>query len=179
MGICGFALGMGAYYFAKNTSKGLIKTSLIVFLIGIIGCFLGYLKVGNALFNDSLRYVCWKWSFDWWFENGNKLIGTGLGSFWGLGPYIQILKGYQIGNYYTFMHSDILQTVFEMGMVGLILMAIAIYKCVEKTFNRPWLWSTVVVCLSQLMFNEGVRYILSAIIMLAIFRVALEEENVS
>lgn len=80
----------------------------------------------------------WTVLFRSWRDLFNPLIGSGNGSFHIWGPTIQHWDGTRL-NYYLWMHCDILQTLFELGVIGLALWANAFIFMVINLRNKP-LW---------------------------------------
>ena len=63
------------------------------------------------------------------------LIGKGPATFWAISTYRQAHESFQLDNgYYFFMHSDILQYLFEYGIFGFIFLIAAVPF---KKLNKP------------------------------------------
>jgi O-antigen ligase len=79
-----------------------------------------YLAVKAVLSSSSLshgRFELWTPFMRWFIVNAYHLVGTGLGSFeW----YAQFIYNDKSGAY-TFLHNDLLQLLFETGIIGLVL----------------------------------------------------------
>lgn len=114
------------------------------FLLLPISLFTLYYFIDPLLFSDSLRFVCWRWSMHWWWDNANHWIGTGMGTFSVLGPYIQSITQQQIGNWYIEMHNDWLQLLFEFGYIGLsVVLSFVTYVIYKARHDRHLLASIV------------------------------------
>lgn len=191
-GMGGLCLGLLVAVMAMRTAP-FKKTPLLV--APVVIAFVGYLYIGKAMFSDSLRFICWEWSFDWWYANASKYFGTGIGTFWGLGPWIQIkdlaeaCNGatveqckraeflFQKNNYYTFMHNDWGQLLFEGGIVGLLIGAWAFIKSVLGSIGKPWLLSSIAVFAATSFINMPSRYVLTAVTGACLLRIATEKFN--
>lgn len=194
VGIGGFCLAILINNILEKEDSR-IKSIGLTFSFAILFFSVGYLYVGNQLFSDSLRFICWDWSWNWWKVGANKLFGTGAGTFWGLGPWIQIKelalacdgslaqtascaiakKVYQENNYYTFMHNDWLQSLFEYGFVGLSFFTITFFRCIQRSFSKPWLISSVITFSAVSFINMPARYVLTSIAGLCFLRMATEK----
>jgi len=190
VGIGAVALGIITMAFFSKKFKPILLLLSIMFSIS------AFLFVGEGIFSDSLRVICWNWSMDWWSQSANHLFGTGIGTFWGIGPWIQdteLIKAcasgdskicesakflYQEKNYYTFMHSDWLQLLFEGGFVGLILGYGVFITALVKSFNRPWLFASILVFSATATINMPTKYVITSIIGVLLLRMSLlKEEN--
>jgi len=132
-------LGLMAYsYVLHSTSTPILAVivALIVFFFfhsregrGVAGFLLVLTCVPVLLVQKLLspgdRLMQWKIFFNYWRENINWLFGAGNGSFYVLGPVLQQING-GVTDYFVWMHSDVLQTLFELGFVGFVLWGIAI-----------------------------------------------------
>lgn len=71
-------------------------------------------------------------------EAGSWLFGNGPGSFWAIFPNLQVDIGWIPDGFFVFLHNDILQGIFEFGLIGLIpwvlVYAISIRRCF--TYSR-------------------------------------------
>lgn len=138
------ALTMGvvglSYFFARY------KFSFKAFKVAMLACtppglaFLayGYHLDGFRFFSTNGRGYIWKIAYDYFIEKGSLLFGFGLGTTSIVIPaaqtedYIknQIATGGkfldQRMDIFLFLHSDILQTGFEQGLIGLVLWGIAL-----------------------------------------------------
>lgn len=192
MGIGGLALSAFVYSLLRK-DKTIVVAGLLISCAILIGA---YYFLGERFVSDSGRILCWKWSFDWWFKGANLLLGTGLGSFWVIGPHIQQTTTewicghwgpsatceaakiqYQYNNLYLFMHSDWLQVLFETGIVGFLIAVIAYVISLIKSIDKDWLFIAVVSVGAQCAGNMVVRYTLPALATLIIFRYSLEKNK--
>lgn len=93
----------------------------------------GYALMGGGLLSDSGRFGMWSRAITFWLEQGHIWMGFGLGSSAAWLPYIQQVTHYAHSNfYYPFFHSDWIQILFELGMIGFMLtlipVSIALYR---------------------------------------------------
>lgn len=190
MGVFGIILSLTAH---RLWARHLLRTHMFIIVIIFISALA---VIGDKLFSDSLRFVAWTWSFEWWLPNANKFFGTGLGTFWGLGPWIQdtgVAKNctalssdavcesakfaYQYKNYYTFMHNDFLQMVFETGALGLGTFITFIITSWRRIWDNTWLLPVFAVFSFNAFFNMPFHYPITAIIGIIIFRYCTEESK--
>lgn len=67
--------------------------------------------------------------------DGSWLMGNGPGSFWAIFPNFQLDIGWVPDGYFVFLHNDILQGIFEFGLVGLIpwviVFGLVVHRCLK------------------------------------------------
>ena len=118
-------------------------------------------------FNDNGRFQIWRISLEYFFdpEKGvNQFFGTGSGSFFMLGPTIQLNFGYSPKLVFLFMHNDFLQILFEQGYIGLFLVLAVGVCALRKAFDRPWLFAALCTYGAILATQYPLRYLASAFI---------------
>lgn len=140
IGMGGLCLGL----FIMNFNLDKIKFILLPVGLFIFAYFYKQHVAGHSLFNDSLRFICWKWLMDFWWTHANHWTGFGLGTYSTLGPVIQMLTRNQIGNWYIEMHNDWLQCLFELGYIGLAAVASLVAYCTYKVRKSPVLLASIV-----------------------------------
>lgn len=106
----------------------LFKSSLIS--VGIM--VIAHSLMGMKLFDSSSRFHMYYISIKWWLQNANQWIGTGLSTYWVYGPLIQDENKWYKSDYFTFLHSDILQILFELGWIGMFLFIALIVTMIIK-----------------------------------------------
>lgn len=101
---------------------------------------------------SSGRYAIWRESYKWFEQNANIWTGSGLGSFFLWGPFIQNQADLGRGNWWIWAHNDPLQCLIETGAIGLALYAWLIldtsirYYTVQKKY--------LLVCLCGYLFSS-------------------------
>lgn len=110
---------------------------------------LGYGILGKDLLSDGLRFKMWGFFMERWASNpANWLWGMGYGSFGVFSRHIQrgvkqLPDGSEIklwapvheDHWWTWMHNDWLQIIFELGIIG-ILLAVPVYFLALKRLHR-------------------------------------------
>ncbi len=155
----------------------LVRGRKYLYLILIPGLlFLFAMLTDKHLFNDSLRFVCWRWSMDYWRELPlfNHLFGTGLGTFQILGPMIQIITKNMAGNWYVEMHNDWLQCLFELGVVGLTTALVTFFYLTWKVRSNRFLLSSVLTYGACAIFYYPTRNIVTAAYGVFILKLCLD-----
>lgn len=139
-----------------------------VFVIPFIAVLLMYLLNPNAAFlNSNGRFEVWEKSMHFWNQHANPFLGFGLGSFAVIGPAMTEHK-------YIWLHSDYLQILFEMGVIGLILVLGSSFYVLN--ISKGWLFdafSMVLLCAGA---NMPLRYPLFALYALFIIRSIFEDK---
>lgn len=102
---------------------------------------LGLLMVAAALvipnlFFDSGRFKVYSTSFHWWQSQADQLTGTGPGSYFLIGPYIQAVTNNQPRNFFVWMHSDWMELAFQFGWLGLYLYLVQFVQLFDKCLTR-------------------------------------------
>lgn len=81
------------------------------------------------------RFIMWPLFMNWWVDNSDHFIGAGTGTFRQLGPSIQLQNKLLDHGIWLWMHSDILQVLFEIGFIGLILALWLVMVCLIKLYR--------------------------------------------
>lgn len=155
--LVGGSTGVGAlciFFFILLARKYLLYAMLSVVSILSVAYYFD-----PRLFNDSARIVCWIWSMEWWWDNANIWLGTGFGTYLIIGPSIQIMTNNHVGNWYTFMHNDYLQVLFETGIIGLVILLSFIATLLYKARNCIFLLSSVLVYSACMVIYMPTRYV--------------------
>ncbi len=181
-GILGLGLSVGAYYWAKydfNKKVLYAALTLCAFVAGI-----GWWIQGEDLLKGSGRYFIWQLSFDYWINKANIWIGTGTGSFFMYGPSLQftnavILKKEPGFERFFWMHNDWLQVLFEIGIIGLLIVTIIFIIAVWRARNNPSVFAGILtlggVALTQMPLRWPLFGMLGAVFITKIFRVDFKE----
>lgn len=162
-GLGGIVLGLSVLFLNKKSLKLLLVPAIL---------FLSALLLNPLLLSDSLRFVCWRWSMSWWWHNANHFFGTGIGTYSVLGPIIQIATHNQVSitaegitaNYYTMLHNDWLQCLFELGSIGLGLLICLYTHLLYLSRNRPYLLSSIIVYGATATIAMPSKYVITAIV---------------
>jgi hypothetical protein len=144
--ISGSSMAFGAMLIASEvntlldnrSTKGLRILSAVVLMI--ILSVAAYVTFGTHLVDDSDRFKMWSIAMQWWDVNANAWFGTGVGSYFLLGPHIQTLNHYREGFWWIWLHNDWLQLVFEQGIVGLASFVIVLISVVRACFKSKQYW---------------------------------------
>lgn len=147
------ALGMlaagGVIYF-------LMQRKYIWFTLAPIPIAIGHFTLGRDLFSSGTRFEMWKlFMHVWAFNPVNWLWGMGYGTFGvfsrniqhtladpELGPKYKKALGLseslyvQDKNWWTWLHNDWLQMLFETGVIGLALFTLLYFKILTRFFCR-------------------------------------------
>lgn len=151
----------------------LLLTRRYLFAIGcaIAIASIGLITQGHHLTLSRGRWEAWKLFMSWWLEYGNHWTGTGLGTFYVLGPVIQAGDSGQ----YLYLHNEYLQILFELGWIGLILFLFLSAVLAIRSFRRPWLIATLVGVSIGLSTQFLFRYAGSALFLVLLVRMVFED----
>lgn len=87
----------------------------------------GFFMFGKGeLFNSSNRFKVWAYMMDYWDAWWNIPMGTGLGTYKVFSLTLQEDKNLDPNAWWSTLHNEWLQVVFELGVLGIIL-ALAVY----------------------------------------------------
>lgn len=151
------AVFLGALWFTKATipygvfavvacSYMLLKYRRIFraipFALGIVGmAFYQGFRTESGL--D--RLTAYKTFLGFWAKHFSIWLGAGAGSFRVVSNYIQMETGYQVVQrsateigmgWWPWLHSDWLQTLFEFGIVGLVLLSLVYFTSLIRLLKR-------------------------------------------
>lgn len=122
----------------KLLRRRLWKETLAAIILSVgVGKYL----IGKMLFNPEGRTEVWRDSFHFWKDYVNPWFGTGLGTFYFIGPALTAEK-YKIG--FIWLHSDWLQVLFEMGLVGALLFVAAYIQALCRSWNEHRLFTSLI-----------------------------------
>lgn len=129
------------------------STKKITCLLGVTGLGLAtytwYARPSFFLFFD--RWDEYKLAARFWWENVNPWIGSGLGTFQVLGPAMQKWDSRPVTEVWMSLHSDWLQLVFELGVIGTCLATWLVVDTILRTENKARL-SLIAACLFGLFY---------------------------
>jgi len=144
----------------KQFNKALIWCFIFASIIFVIARF----TQGSQLLNDSTRFEAYGHFFRYWFDHVNLLVGTGNGSFHVLGPSIQSKVGFN--DTWAWAHSDLLQLLFEMGLISVALYSWAFYEVIIRCLRarRYDLLCSIIGYLGTCIFNYPMHYAVHAFV---------------
>lgn len=144
----------------------------------LIGLFVGWMVLGNSLFDSSNRFQSWKTFFEPWltpeymsmFRNNDSnwimlrdywhfISGTGTGTFANFSANVGIDGVNHPSFWWDMMHSDWLQILYENGFVGLALVVALFFKCLKNMYDsmEDDIFVGLILYGSCALFNYGVH----------------------
>lgn len=141
--------------------------------------------VGAKIFDSSRRFEAY-WCFLKGYWNFRFLaLGSGPGTFKIVECFIQmkeefmvkLIQGKWLGNWWPWAHSDILQTLMEHGVPGLVLLILLIGKCLWNTRKDARMFSLVLGLTSSAVFDYPMRYFMLAVLIMFALLSSLEIRN--
>lgn len=145
------------------------------------------------------RLYNWKFFWHYWRENFNWLVGSGNGSFSTWGPIAQRMSTFNddaflkrflpsVSNiwanyhgmahwYWLWLHSDIYQTLWEMGVMGLMLWAWAIYDILKSVRKNEIIFAGCLSWLVVAMFYYPLHFPIQLGLGLSLFVLARNFEE--
>lgn len=138
-----------------------------------------FLHLNPNLFSGSGRFEMYRYSFEWLLKQPWQywLLGMGNGSFFILGPGIQKIFGYLDGGseWFFWLHSDPLQTFFEMGLIGAALYLWFLVDCFRFAINSRDrnLTATFLGVLSASVFQYPIHVPLFSVFLICVFGMCL------
>lgn len=112
---------------------GLLVSALLAFAVmGAAYVVLG----GQELLNSSDRFKIWSFMMARWAHPQNLLFGTGLGTYHVFSINLQHYGNVAPGSFWSRMHNEWLQSVFETGIVGTLLFLAVYCKAIWDSFRE-------------------------------------------
>jgi len=189
------AISLFVYGFIKlKNLVGIVRASALTLLIGVC-IFLVASLYDPGLFDSGQRFTAYPIFMKFWYHNFPLLTGSGQGTFFGLGPEIQRVEKFQwcfLPNGHScpqqesiwyWIHSDLIQLLFEQGLLSFLTALLVCLELVVVLKTRPHLLATFLSFLGVATFNYPVHYALfSFLISLIIFEAyekmrCLSDEN--
>lgn len=150
-----------------------LKKFWVTLAMPLAAVAIGWIVAGKDLFDPSGRTHVWRVSFNWWLDNANYLLGAGSGSFQAIGIYLTK----DLPEQFIWMHSDWLQTLFEQGIIGTVLLASLFgYALYRSRKNYPLFFSLFTYGVWAVA-NMPLRYPLAALYGAVLVRWAFSKEN--
>lgn len=188
-----YSIPIAAIFLAKSSVPigalavvvaGLYLTSNYKLRQKLIACGLGVtlilglaLILDKNLFDSAYRFQAYKIFMYRWYLEANFLVGFGPGSFQVLGPNIQLPnpllpQGFMMdlahnqGHFWTYMHSEWLQLLFENGFIGLFLVTAIFIKALLVFLRADWDCLIASMALgTSVLFNYHTRFTLGAFLL--------------
>jgi hypothetical protein len=132
---------------ARHSTKTVISLSVMTGLG--LALLTWHVRPSFFLFFD--RWDEYQLAARFWWENINPWIGAGLGTFQVLGPAMQKWDGRAVTEVWMSLHSDILQLVFETGVIGAGLAAWLVIDSLFRTDGKTRL-AMIAACLFGLFY---------------------------
>lgn len=142
------------------------KQFLILVALCLLPVIVGYLTQGMELFDSAKRFRAYEvFMGEWWRSGRFTLFGTGPSTFAALSREIQLKSGFEVNADGTmwawrWMHSDLLQTVFEWGIIGSVLWFIVLLEVFYKLYAKRQrvIFGIALGLLSATVFDYPCRY---------------------
>lgn len=146
---------MGAAYCLKKR----LLPHWVWAIVGILG-LLGVALLDPTLFNSGHRFEAYKIFMGAWWHYGNVWAGNGFGSFQAIESTIQENNRFMPGAYWSWMHSDILQAFWELGLIGGGVVLVAVWQTLKKLYHseHPAMFAMACGLVSSAVFDFPVRY---------------------
>ena len=127
--------------------------------IGLLACMIIPLFYNLDLLGvpDSGRFKVWFNVMRWWKSESSVWLGAGLGSGRSLFPYIQSVTQTTVTEFFLWLHSDWLQSLFELGLIGMSFALVAYFYVVLRAYGRPHLFATLISLSTTALFNYPLR----------------------
>lgn len=153
MGIVCLCVAFTAYFLHKHFTprRAVLIAGVVIQIVSV-----QYLLMNWQMWDFNGRLGLWEVVHKYWVENVDKWIGSGLSTFHYFGPMIQKKYNFDlIKNRWFWMHSDWLQSIFELGFVGFAICLYAWVCGVIRSFKREgWVFASLltmfVACLAQM-----------------------------
>lgn len=139
-------------------------------LVAAVACIPLVLK--NKFLVNNGRLHIWKLSYNWWYDSVPHFLGTGLGTFGLIGPGLQIdyvlknslLRADQHIDIFNYMHNDWLQCGFELGLLALACIVLALISALKHSFDRRWLFSSWILFAAAACTQMPTHYVLTSLL---------------
>lgn len=145
-------------------------------VVGLIGLMMqGYVQL--TMPNGRWDYI-WPLTLKYWWRNLDRLIGAGSGSFFIYGPTIE-LNHHGFGYtqpVYVWMHSEILQVLFEFGIIGFLLALGFYFSTLITSYKKQSHFSSLLIFGATSCFQMPLRQAVSAIFFIFLLRVIYDEK---
>lgn len=137
MGFLILMISVGAYFFAKTpiVTRKLQYAGLAILATIVLGQLFDYQFFQLSKID---RFKAWEVFFGYFKDQVPKVTGAGNGSFWFLGPVMQM--GAKLPNdqgYWVWAHNDWLQLLYEQGVTGFLIGLNLLFCVLKYSFKNP------------------------------------------
>ena len=158
-------LGIGLFlsFTFWNSYQRSIKDLPAMISVGGIVAWIGYFLQSDALFDGSGRFAIWKLALSYWRQY-HMMVGTGLGTFQMYGPALQLAeiaaagKGGSPVAGFTWLHNDLLQILFESGLIGLLLAMAVFAITARRAWRDPTVFTSLMIFVSLSFIQMPLRW---------------------
>lgn len=149
----------------------------IVYLIIsiVVWPFTGKVLLGDKLLNNDGRFHVWALTWDFFKSTTNPWTGLGAASFRVFMPEFQLKNG--IPDMFLWAHNDLLQTLFEYGIIGVSLMMGLYFLMLYRSKGRPWVFVTLLSMLIGAFLQMPFRLMLLALFYALMCRISLRPKE--
>lgn len=139
-----FGSVFGMFAIAAKVSKGRDRKDFLVagYVFLMLLMLLAYFFERGSLLDSAGRMSAWKIFMHAWYEKLPVLWGSGPGTFPTLAIETQVAEHYLVneagtaGTFFTFLHNEWLQVLYEEGAVGLLLLTIWFIRCLRLAWQN-------------------------------------------
>jgi hypothetical protein len=170
--ICAFVPLIAIIKVGQSSAYAVLFTSMAAYILShkksillsistiLVGLFFSIYRLKDTAFEGSGRFGVWDSSIILFNDMDSKISGFGIGTAEWMIPFSQIRAngGKFPSDFFTWMHNDYLQVLFEQGYIGLILLIIICINSIYKSYKLPWLFSTVIALLVAMSTQMPFRY---------------------
>jgi O-antigen ligase len=137
-----------------------------------LSLLVGALVKGRNLFSSRGRDYIWTQSYYFFRDHLHWMMGSGLGGFYVIGPAL-MAKGQT--NVFIWLHSDWFQTLFEQGIVGLLLILVMYGHALWRARRVPELFAALTAYAVFGAANMPLRYPICGLFGALLIRWAMEK----
>ncbi|MGZ3698447.1 MAG: hypothetical protein ACXWP5_09950, partial [Bdellovibrionota bacterium] len=146
-----------------------------MFALAIPSSFLaGFLIKVSKLFLTRGRGLIWTQAYYFFRDHLHWMIGSGLGGFYVIGPVLHQTKD---GSVFLWLHSDWMQTLFEQGIIGFIIILGMYLQALWRSRINPQLFAALAAYAMFGVANMPLRYPLSGLFGAFLIRWAFEKQE--
>lgn len=138
----------------------------------------------KGLVDSSGRFAVWTMVLEYFKNNVNHYVGIGQGmAFFGV-PAIQFSKAQAVGHvqsdmFFSWLHNEWLQVLFEQGLIGLLFMGLSFAFCVRAALQkkRKDLIAAFITLAFVGFFNYPLRAFVPGIIVCSLVMISFKDES--